>query len=306
MNKVIIIAGPTAVGKTKTAVETAKKLNTHIISCDSMQIYKKMDIGTAKVTEDEKENIPHHLIDIVEPDEYYSVGSYAEDSQKEIKKLFAQNLVPVFAGGTGLYINSIIYKMDFNDTSKDDDIRKKFETYYKEHGQDALFELLAKKDKHAADSIDRQNVKRVIRALEITEKNSSVKPFNKISRKQDYQSMLYVLYLDRAVLYERINSRVDKMIESGLIEEVESILKSGISRDAVSLKAIGYRQIIDYLDGKTDKESAIELIKRDSRRYAKRQYTWFKRYDFAKWIDVQTHSPSDIANLIYDEIKTFN
>lgn len=302
MKKVIIIAGPTAVGKTKTAVELAKKLNTQIISCDSMQIYKGMDVGTAKVTEEEKNGIAHHLIDIVEPQDYYSVGSYSEDAQKEISKLFEKNKIPIFAGGTGLYINSVIYKMDFNDTDKDETVRQKYEQYYSENGEDALFALLQEKDINASQKIEKQNIKRVIRALEIAENNDKVNPFEKISEFQDYEVKLYVLALDRKILYERINNRVDKMLENGLVEEVKNLINSKVPTGSTSMKAIGYRQIIDYLDGKTDYQTSVELIKRDSRRYAKRQYTWFRRYAFAKWIDTAIYTPEQIADLIYNEI----
>lgn len=302
MKKVIIIAGPTAVGKTKTAVELAKKLNTQIISCDSMQIYKGMDVGTAKVTEEEKNGIVHHLIDIVEPQDYYSVGSYSEDAQKEISKLFEKNKIPIFAGGTGLYINSVIYKMDFNDTDKDETVRQKYEQYYSENGEDALFALLQEKDINASQKIEKQNIKRVIRALEIAENNDKVNPFEKISEFQDYEVKLYVLSLDRKILYERINNRVDKMLENGLVDEVKNLINSKVPTGSTSMKAIGYRQIIDYLDGKTDYQTSVELIKRDSRRYAKRQYTWFRRYAFAKWIDTAIYTPEQIADLIYNEI----
>lgn len=302
MKKVIIIAGPTAVGKTKTAVELAKKLNTQIISCDSMQIYKGMDVGTAKVTEEEKNGIVHHLIDIVEPQDYYSVGSYSEDTQKEISKLFEKNKIPIFAGGTGLYINSVIYKMDFNDTDKDETVRQKYEQYYSENGEDALFALLQEKDINASQKIEKQNIKRVIRALEIAENNDKVNPFEKISEFQDYEVKLYVLSLDRKILYERINNRVDKMLENGLVDEVKNLINSKVPTGSTSMKAIGYRQIIDYLDGKTDYQTSVELIKRDSRRYAKRQYTWFRRYAFAKWIDTAIYTPEQIADLIYNEI----
>ncbi|TRW27783.1 tRNA (adenosine(37)-N6)-dimethylallyltransferase MiaA [Criibacterium bergeronii] len=302
MKKVIIIAGPTAVGKTKTAVELAKKLNTQIISCDSMQIYKGMDVGTAKVTEEEKNGIAHHLIDIVEPQDYYSVGSYSEDAQKEISKLFEKNKIPIFAGGTGLYINSVIYKMDFNDTDKDETVRQKYEQYYSENGEDALFALLQEKDINASQKIEKQNIKRVIRALEIAENNDKVNPFEKISEFQDYEVKLYVLALDRKILYERINNRVDKMLENGLVDEVKNLINSKVPTGSTSMKAIGYRQIIDYLDGKTDYQTSVELIKRDSRRYAKRQYTWFRRYAFAKWIDTAIYTPEQIADLIYNEI----
>lgn len=303
MNKIIIICGPTAVGKTATSIKLAQKLNTEIISADSMQIYKSMDIGTAKVTSDEMSGIKHHMIDIAKPNENFSVSDFYNRSSKIIDRLFSEKKIPIIAGGTGLYINSLIYKMDFNKTSFDENIRDKYWKMYYEYGSDYLYELLLNKDKNMAQSIEKNNVKRVIRALEIFENNDAMRVFSKVDEFQDYKTYMYVLKLDRSILYERINKRVDMMIENGLIEEVKTLLKNGTDSDAQSMKAIGYRQIISYLQGEIDENTAIELIKRDSRRYAKRQYTWFRRYDFAKWIDVELKNIDEIAEYIMDDIK---
>ena len=303
MNKIIIICGPTAVGKTATSIKLAQKLDTEIISADSMQIYKSMDIGTAKVSSDEMSGIKHHMIDIVKPNENFSVSDFYNRSSKIIDRLFSEKKIPIIAGGTGLYINSLIYKMDFNKTSFDENIRDKYWKMYYEYGSDYLYELLLNKDKNMAQSIEKNNVKRVIRALEIFENNDAMRVFSKVDEFQDYKTYMYVLKLDRSILYERINKRVDMMIENGLIEEVKTLLKNGTDSDAQSMKAIGYRQIISYLQGEIDENTAIELIKRDSRRYAKRQYTWFRRYDFAKWIDVELKNIDEIAEYIMDDIK---
>lgn len=303
MNKIIIICGPTAVGKTATSIKLAQKLDTEIISADSMQIYKSMDIGTAKVTSDEMSGIKHHMIDIAKPNENFSVSDFYNRSSKIIDRLFFEKKIPIIAGGTGLYINSLIYKMDFNKTSFDENIRDKYWKMYYEYGSDYLYELLLNKDKNMAQSIEKNNVKRVIRALEIFENNDAMRVFSKVDEFQDYKTYMYVLKLDRSILYERINKRVDMMIENGLIEEVKTLLKNGTDSDAQSMKAIGYRQIISYLQGEIDENTAIELIKRDSRRYAKRQYTWFRRYDFAKWIDVELKNIDEIAEYIMDDIK---
>ncbi|EHL16737.1 hypothetical protein HMPREF9628_00669 [Peptoanaerobacter stomatis] len=193
--------------------------------------------------------------------------------------------------------------MDFNKTSFDENIRDKYWKMYYEYGSDYLYELLLNKDKNMAQSIEKNNVKRVIRALEIFENNDAMRVFSKVDEFQDYKTYMYVLKLDRSILYERINKRVDMMIENGLIEEVKTLLKNGTDSDAQSMKAIGYRQIISYLQGEIDENTAIELIKRDSRRYAKRQYTWFRRYDFAKWIDVELKNIDEIAEYIMDDIK---
>ena len=303
MNKIIIICGPTAVGKTATSIKLAQKLDTEIISADSMQIYKSMDIGTAKVTSDEMSGIKHHMIDIAKPNENFSVSDFYNRSSKIIDRLFSEKKIPIIAGGTGLYINSLIYKMDFNKTSFDENIRDKYWKMYYEYDSDYLYELLLNKDKNMAQSIEKNNVKRVIRALEIFENNDAMRVFSKVDEFQDYKTYMYVLKLDRSILYERINKRVDMMIENGLIEEVKTLLKNGTDSDAQSMKAIGYRQIISYLQGEIDENTAIELIKRDSRRYAKRQYTWFRRYDFAKWIDVELKNIDEIAEYIMDDIK---
>ena len=258
MNKIIIICGPTAVGKTATSIKLAQKLDTEIISADSMQIYKSMDIGTAKVTSDEMSGIKHHMIDIAKPNENFSVSDFYNRSSKIIDRLFFEKKIPIIAGGTGLYINSLIYKMDFNKTSFDENIRDKYWKMYYEYGSDYLYELLLNKDKNMAQSIEKNNVKRVIRALEIFENNDAMRVFSKVDEFQDYKTYMYVLKLDRSILYERINKRVDMMIENGLIEEVKTLLKNGTDSDAQSMKAIGYRQIISYLQGEIDENTAIE------------------------------------------------
>lgn len=303
MKQIIIICGPTAVGKTITSVKLAKKLNTQIISSDSMQIYKNMDIGTAKIKEYEMQGIQHHMIDIVSPQDEFSVSDYYDNASIFINDLFNKNKIPIVAGGTGLYINSLIYKMDFNQTDSNKVIREKYQKIYNENGLDYLYDILVKKDKLQAQKIEKNNVKRVIRALEIIENNSKMKSFDKVNELQDYKINMYVLYLDRKILYEKINKRVDIMIEDGLIEEVNNLLNMGLDESNQSMKAIGYRQVLSYLKGDINKDEAIELIKRDSRRYAKRQYTWFKRYDFAKWLDRQKMSPDDIIDYIIRDVS---
>lgn len=303
MKQIIIICGPTAVGKTITSVKLAKKLNTQIISSDSMQIYKNMDIGTAKIKEYEMQGIKHHMINIVSPQDEFSVSDYYDNASIFINDLFNKNKIPIVAGGTGLYINSLIYKMDFNQTDSNKVIREKYQKIYNENGLDYLYDILVKKDKLQAQKIEKNNVKRVIRALEIIENNSKMKSFDKVNELQDYKINMYVLYLDRKILYEKINKRVDIMIEDGLIEEVNNLLNMGLDESNQSMKAIGYRQVLSYLKGDINKDEAIELIKRDSRRYAKRQYTWFKRYDFAKWLDRQKMSPDDIIDYIIRDVS---
>lgn len=307
-NKIIVIVGPTAVGKTYISVELAKKLNTEIISADSMQVYKEMNIGTAKVTKEEMKKIPHHMIDIVNPDEDYSVSDFNEAAQKIINKLLTNNKVPIIVGGSGLYVNSLIYDLDFGNAKSDEKLREYYNYYRKEHGEDALYDKLRKIDPRAAEKIHKNNVKRVIRALEVyditghkfSELNTSIrKPSDK------YECILIGLSMNRKLLYERINQRVDDMISKDLIDEVKALLNKGYNKNLVSMKAIGYKEIIDYLDGNKDLEEAIYTLKQNTRRFAKRQYTWFLRDENIKWFDIDDMENIDlIIENIYSHIKS--
>lgn len=302
MKQIIIICGPTAVGKTSVSIKLAHKLNTEIISSDSMQIYKRMDIGTAKIKNKEMQGIKHHMIDIVEPYQDFSVSDYSNEALKIIDSLFTNNKTPIIVGGTGLYINSLVYKMDFNSSKKNLDIRTKYKNIYEDKGVDFLYNILISKNHKIAYTIEKNNVKRVIRALEILDNNNEIKSFEEANIFQDYNVNMYVLKMNREILYNNINNRVDKMINDGLIEEVEGLIKDGLTLEHQSMKAIGYRQILSYLNGDIKKEEAIEQIKRDSRRYAKRQYTWFKRYDFSKWIDVENKDIDTIVDMLCSDI----
>jgi tRNA dimethylallyltransferase len=306
MKQIVIICGPTAVGKTAVSIKLAQKLNTEIISSDSMQIYRGMDIGTAKIRRGEMQGIRHHMIDIVEPSNEYSVSDYSNDALKIIEALFSENKVPLIVGGTGLYINSLIYKMDFNSSKKNEEIRNKYKNIFEEKGVDFLYNILVSKNSKIASTIEKNNVKRVVRALEILDNSDEIRAFEDLKIFQDYKVNMYVLKMNREILYKNINKRVDLMINDGLIEEVEKLMKTGLTSEHQSMKAIGYRQILSYLEGGISKEDAIELIKRDSRRYAKRQYTWFKRYDFSKWIDVENKDVDKIVDMLYNDIIANN
>ena len=306
MKQIVIICGPTAVGKTAVSIKLAQKLNTEIISSDSMQIYRGMDIGTAKIRRGEMQGIRHHMIDIVEPCNEYSVSDYSNDALKIIEALFSENKVPLIVGGTGLYINSLIYKMDFNSSKKNEEIRNKYKNIFEEKGVDFLYNILVSKNSKIASTIEKNNVKRVVRALEILDNSDEIRAFEDVKIFQDYKVNMYVLKMNREILYKNINKRVDLMINDGLIEEVEKLMKTGLTSEHQSMKAIGYRQILSYLEGGISKEDAIELIKRDSRRYAKRQYTWFKRYDFSKWIDVENKDVDKIVDMLYNDIIANN
>lgn len=288
-NKIIVILGPTAVGKTYVSVEVARTLKTEIISADSMQIYKGMDVGTAKVTQEEKHGIPHHMIDIREPDEDYSVSDFKSDAEKIIDRLLAENKVPVIVGGSGLYVNSLIYDLDFGRAKSDEKIREYYTSYYRDHGEDALFELLLRVDPEAGEKIHKNNVKRVIRALEVHditgEKFSDLNPdIRKGSSK--YDCILIGLSMERKMLYQRINQRVDVMVSHGLIGEVKSLLDKGYDKSLVSMQGIGYKEIIDYLEGKMPLDEAVSILKRNTRRFAKRQFTWFLKDKNVKWFDM--------------------
>ena len=306
MKQIVIICGPTAVGKTAVSIKLAQKLNTDIISSDSMQIYRGMDVGTAKIRKEEMQGIKHHMIDIVEPCNEYSVSDYSMDALKIIEYLFSNDKVPLIVGGTGLYINSLIYKMDFNSSKKNEEIRSKYRNIFEEKGIDFLYNMLVSKNSKIASTIEKNNVKRVIRALEILDNSEEIKAFEEVKIFQNYKVNMYVLKMDREILYKNINKRVDSMITKGLVEEVEELMKKGLTSENQSMKAIGYRQILSYLEGDISKEDAIKLIKRDSRRYAKRQYTWFKRYDFSKWIDVENMNIDKIVDILYDDIISNN
>lgn len=299
MDKIILIAGPTGVGKTAASVSVAKKIGGEIISADSMQIYRKMDIGTAKIMPDEMKGIPHHLIDIVEPYDEFSVKDFDDMSKTSIKEISGRSNIPVIAGGTGLYINAIVYDMDYNKVTTDSEFRNELWKYYEEKGTEELYNILLKHDPET--KIEKQNIKRVIRAIEIIKNNGEFRQFSNMKKNSMYDIRMYVLYRERSKLYEIINSRVDHMVKSGLVDEVRSLLNDGLDKSCQSMKAIGYRQIISYLEGEYDLNTAIELIKRDSRRYAKRQLTWFRRYEDAVWINVDSMNTEQISDFIIKE-----
>jgi tRNA dimethylallyltransferase len=287
--KVILIVGPTAVGKTSTSVKIAKSIHSEIISADAMQIYKGMDIGTAKITEREKEGIPHHLIDIVNPDEMFTVSDFKSRALNLISQLHQKNKIPVIAGGTGLYVNALIYELDFSRSIRDSNIRQELSNYAKKHGSEALHHELTISDPASADKIHPNNVKRVIRALEvyrITGKTFSSLNQNFRKEADAFDYILIGLEMSRDLLYNRINHRVDDMLNQGLIEEVEQLLKSGYGEDLVSMKGIGYKEMIQHLKHEITYETAVQLIKRNTRRFAKRQFTWFKSDQRIHWVTV--------------------
>ena len=291
----IILTGPTAVGKTDLSIKLSKSLNAEIISADSMQIYKYMDIGSAKVTKEEMDGVIHYMIDEVTPDVPFSVSEFQSRSEKYIEEINKKGKNVLITGGTGLYLNSLIYNMDFAKSNANNEIREKLEQELAENGIDYMHEKLRGLDEEAANRIHKNNTKRVIRAIEVCMSGQKMNDFSKDLRyNEKYKPIIIVLNRDREVLYQRINKRVDIMLENGLLDEVKELLKMGYTKDMISMQGIGYKEMIKYLDGEYTYDEAIEIIKRDSRRYAKRQLTWFKRYQDAKWFDLDKYQDIEI------------
>lgn len=286
-NKVLVIVGPTAVGKTALGITLAKQFDGEVISGDSMQIYQGMDIGTAKVTAEEKENIPHHMIDIVEPSESFSVASFQTQVREHIGAIQQRGKLPIIVGGTGLYINAILYDYQFSDQKRDLSYQKKIEQEIEESGIEAVYQRLKTVDPVQAKSIHPNNLRRVIRALEVYDRTGQT--MTELQKSQSktpiYDAIIIGLEMERSLLYQRIDQRVDLMIEKGLIDEVRSFYDNGL-KHVQSMQAIGYKEFIPYFEGEYDLARAVELLKRNSRRYAKRQYTWFRNQLNVKWYSI--------------------
>ena len=309
MKKIICVAGPTGSGKTSFAVALAKEYNGEIISADSMQIYKDMNIGTAKPDIDEMEGIPHHIMSIISPFEEFSVKDFVDLAKIKIDEILSKGKIPIVVGGTGLYINSLIDNVDFKESKGDEDLRKELLEISKEKGTEFLHNMLKEIDYDSYLRIHKNNVKRVIRAIEIYKTTGiTMTEQIKMSKKipSPYNTVYVGLNTDREIIYSRINKRVDNMIEKGLIEEVKKLYKSGLSLKYKSAQAIGYKEIIMYLEGNITKDEAIELIKKESRNYAKRQLTWFRKDERIKWIDISKYNTIklqlDYFKNIYKEI----
>ncbi|MBR0350863.1 MAG: tRNA (adenosine(37)-N6)-dimethylallyltransferase MiaA [Clostridia bacterium] len=303
--KVIVICGPTASGKTALGVELAKKINGEIVSSDSMQIYKDMQIGTAKPTLEEMQGIKHYLIDCVSPDERYSVANYKQDAKKAIEQIVKNNKTPIIVGGTGLYIDSLIYEINYNDIEFDEEYRNSLEIQAStEEGLHNLYEKAKQIDSEAIQKISTKDKKRIIRILEIfhaTGKNKTEQEKNSIGE-QEYEYTVFAIDWPRDILYERINKRVDIMIEQGLIEEVKTI-KDKYKKFPTAMQGLGYKEVVDYLEGNYTKEEMIEKIKMETRRYAKRQLTWFRKNKSTIWLDGSKNT-QDNVNIIMEKIKS--
>lgn len=312
MKKVIIIFGPTGVGKTNLSIDLAKELNGEIVSADSMQIYKEMDIGTAKVTKKEQQDIQHHMLDIISPDEEYSVEKYVKETKKVIEEIISRGKTPIIVGGTGLYINALTNNYDFHATAKDEQIREKYNKITEEKGSEFIYELLKKEDPIRASQLHPNDVKRVIRALEIIETNKNKlannyplikKESNKCLKndeinKKDYEFLIFGLNMDREKLYERINLRVEKMFSEGLVNEVKSLLKTGVKKESQSMQGIGYKEIIEGWEQNLTEDQIKDLIKQRTRNYAKRQLTFMRSIKALIWLDIDENIKNQILKIV--------
>ena len=296
MKDLIVLTGPTAVGKTSLSIALAKAVDGEIISADSMQVYKYMNIGTAKITEEEKCGIPHFLIDELEPDEEFNVTIFKNKVMGYIEDIKSRGKVPIIVGGTGFYIQSVIYDINFNEYGDDSKVRKKYEAMAETLGKSELHKKLALVDREYADSVSYNNVKKVVRALtffEMTGEKLSEHNKRERERSSPFDFAYFVLTMDRKKLYERIDKRVDLMFDMGLVEEVKALMAKGYDKSLVSMQGIGYKEVIDYLSGKTSLEECIDIIKRDTRHFAKRQLTWFKREKVVTYIDKDEFAAED-------------
>ena len=296
--KLIVLTGPTAVGKTKLSIDLAKAVDGEIISADSMQVYKYMDIGSAKIKPEEMCGIKHYLVDCLEPQdpESFNVTRFQQMAKMAMDEIYAKGKVPILVGGTGFYIQSVVYDIDFTDNDADTGYRIMLEQMAEEKGAEFLHDMLKVVDPKAAEDIHCNNTKRVIRALEFFHKTGSpISAHNEAERQKEspYELYYFVLNDDRAKLYHRIDLRVDLMIQEGLVDEVKALLDMGCTREMVSMQGLGYKEIIDYLQGNITLEEAIYIIKRDTRHFAKRQLTWFRRERDVRWINKSDYSSEE-------------
>ena len=300
--KVIVICGPTAAGKTKLSIELAKKINGEIISADSMQIYKDMNIGTAKIEQEEMQGIKHHLLDFVLPSERYSVAEFKKDAENAIEEILQKGKTPIIVGGTGLYIDSLVYGIEYTDIKIDEEYRKELEKIRNEQGLEVLYKKALEIDPKAMEKISANDFKRITRILEIYEATGKTKTQQEAESRLNevpYNYKVFAINYDREKLYERINKRVDIMIEKGLIEEVKNLLKK-YTEFPTAMQGLGYKEVKQYFDGELTKEEMKEKIKQETRRYAKRQFTWFRKNKQTIWIDGQANINNNI-DIILEE-----
>lgn len=297
---VYVIGGPTASGKSKLAVELAKKVNGEIISADSMQIYKEMNIGTAKVNKEEMQGVQHYLVDFVSPDERYSVSNFKKDAEKAIEEILEKGKTPIVVGGTGLYIDSLIYGIEFQNEEVDLEYREKLNKIADEKGLESLYKKAQEIDPEAMKKISINDRKRIIRVLEIYHKTGKTKTEQELqSRKNEvkYEYKVFAITMDREKLYERIEKRIDFMIEQGLIEEIKQILEK-YHTFPTAMQGLGYKEVVEYLEGSCTKEEMIEKIKKETRHYAKRQLTWFRKNKETIWLDGEKSTDENVSIIL--------
>ena len=297
--KVIVICGPTASGKTSLSISLAKKINGEIVSCDSMQIYKEMDIGSAKPTVEEMQEIKHYLVDFVSPEKRYSVSEYKEDASKAIEEIINKCKTPIIVGGTGLYLNSLIYNIQYNEMEVDLNYRRELEKEAEEYGLEVLYNRAKEIDPEAMEKVSANDKKRITRVLEIYNATGRNKTeLEKKSRKEvPYNYLIFGINMERSILYDRINKRVDIMLEQGLIEEVKNLINK-YSNMPTAMQGLGYKEVKEFLDGNISKEEMIEKIKMETRRYAKRQITWFKRIENIIWLDGLNKTEENVNSIM--------
>lgn len=308
MKPLVILAGPTAAGKTKLAVSLAKKINGAVVSADSMQVYKYMDIGSAKVTQEEMDGIAHYLVDVLDPAEEFHVVRFKQMAEAALEQIYAKGQIPIIAGGTGFYIQALLYDVDFTSQESDTAFRQEMQKFAEKNGVHALHEKLKDIDPGSYEAIHENNIKRVIRALEyyhLTKKPLSLHNETERKKSSPYNFAYFVLTDDRIHLYERIDRRVDAMMEQGLLNEVKMLHDRGYKKDMVSMQGLGYKELLDYLDGQCTLDEAVYVIKRETRHFAKRQLTWFKRERDVLWFDQSEYS-YDNEKILEEMIRILN
>ena len=304
----VILTGPTAVGKTALSIALAKAIGGEIISADSMQVYRHMDIGSAKIMPEEMEGVPHHLIDVLEPAEEFNVVVFQKLAKQAVEEIYSRGHIPILVGGTGFYIQALVYDIDFTENNEDTALRQALEEQARREGADVLYERLRAVDPESCESIHAHNIKRVIRAIEFYEKTGKkISDHNREQRQNDspYHFAFFVLTDSRDKIYQRIDERVDLMMAHGLMEEVRALRDRGCRRDMVSMQGLGYKELLACLEGEISLEEAVYLIKRDTRHFAKRQLTWFRREKEVIWVDktVYDHDSQKILNFMQDFLR---
>ena len=298
----IVLTGPTAVGKTKLSIALAKAVNGEIISADSMQVYRYMDVGSAKITPDEMDGVPHHLVDVLDPTEDFNIVLFQQLAKKSMEEIYSKGKIPILVGGTGFYIQAITRDIDFTQSEQDDSYRQELEALAAEKGSSFLHDMLASVDPKSAEDIHENNVKRVIRSLEFYKQNGTrISEHNEEQKEHvsPYNLAYFVLNAPRPLLYERIDARVDEMLKNGLVEEVKTLQRMGCHRGMVSMQGLGYKEILAWLEGEYPYDEAVRILKRDTRHFAKRQLTWFRREGEVTWVDKDKFDYNDSQILTY-------